>query len=886
MHSAQRLWMSLRGLLRRGRSARQLDDEMQFHLEQQIAENIAAGMSHDEARYAAMRTFGNPTVLKEQTRDSWGWVWLEQLAQDVRHGGRMLRKSPGFTTVAVLTLALGIGANTAIFSYIDAWLLKPLPFPQADRLIMFESHNKKNGWTSEAFTSAADFFDFQKQNSSFEQVVAWTGADLNLTGDGPPALVEGGRVSWNFFDALGAKPILGRTFTPDDDRSGAAHVAIVNEGLWTSRFARDPKIIGRNIMIAGEPCTVVGVMPATFQFTVMGVANLWTPLALIDKARAERGNSWLWTFGRLKIGITPEEAQAEATAIFAGLEKQFPDTNKDMTLLVEPLMDEIRRREGLPEVAMCLAIAGLVLLIACANVANLMLARAVSCTRELAVRGALGATRGRLVRQLLTESVLLFLLGGSAGALFGVWGVRWIELQIPNHIRGYIVNYGHVDLDFTIFAFTLGITLLSGLAFGLVPARQNSRFDLNQVLKDTSGQSSGGKRSARLRRILVTAEIALAVVVLISATLLTKSFILSVRSSPGYNPANILVAQLSLPKTKYAQEWRQRSFGEEVLARVRALPQVVSVGVASSVPYGGFGQGVEIEAVGKPTPQPGERQGSRIAAVSHDYFSTLQIALIQGRFFDPVDEQPGNSPSVIINQTFARQIWPDENPIGQQIRFGEQHTVGNIVGVVRDIKMYQLRPRPERQMYVPLAQSPSAMMGFVVRTAGDPQRAANAIRDTIWTVDKDQPISSVEPLETLISAEDSRNRILTDLMVFFGLLALFLGFIGIYGVTSDMVARRTHEIGIRTALGATSSQLLRMVVGQGLRLALIGVAVGIPCSLAAARAMATLLYQVTPRDPLTFIGVPILFTIVAAAACSIPARRATRVDPLSALRHE
>jgi len=874
-----------RQLFSRRRLYDDLSEEIRQHLEQKIEELVAGGMSRKEAAAAARREFGNLTLVQEDSRTVWRWPSIENLVADVRYGLRMLRKNPGFTAVVVLTLGLGMGANTAIFSYINAWMIKPLPYPQSDRLTVFLSHDTKKGWTREGLTSTASFLDFQNQNTSFEQTALWTGWNFNLTGDGAPALVEGGRVSWNYFAALGVKPMLGRTFTPDEDQPGAGHVAILGQGLWQSRFAGDRKIIGRNIKIDGESYTVVGVMAGTFQFPLMGLANLWTPLALTDKERADRGSSWFTAFGRLRPGVTPERAGAESAAVFARLEMQFPQTNTNLTLLIDSMTDEIARKEGAPEVMICFCIVGLILLIACANVANLMLARATNRTKEFAVRGALGATRGRLARQLLTESLLLFFFGGAAGTLFGLWGMRWIEAEIPGHIRGYLVNYGHVDLDFTTLGFTLGIALLCGLVFGLAPACENSRLTLNRTLKEASGQASGSNRSARLRRIFVAAEIALAVVVLISTTLLVKSFVISVRTSPGYNPANVMVAQLALPKTKYAQESRQRNFSEDVLARIHALPQVVSVGAASSVPFGGFGGWAEVEAAEKPVPQPGERLGATFTAVSPDYFSAMQIGLVKGRMFHSADTQ-GTSPSAIINETLALQFWPNENPIGRELRFGEQHTVCTIVGVVRDIKMYQLRPRPERQMYVPLAQFPSATLGFVVRTAGNSTTMATAIRDTIWGVDRDQPISSVEPLETLMAIVDAGNRILTKLMVFFGALAMFLGVIGIYGVMSDLVSQRTHEIGIRTALGASPRQVMGLVISQGLKLALIGVAVGVLCALGTTRSLATMLYQVTPNDPLTFIAVPIVFAVVAAAACCVPARRAMCVDPIVALRYE
>ena len=883
MNILRSLAMRLGSMFRKRKLDADLDAELRAHLDALAEANIRRGMSPEEARFAARRAFGGFEQTKSLCRDQRGLPFLEALVQDLRFGLRMLAKSPGFSAVAILTLALGIGGNTAIFSYIDAWFIEPLPFPHPDRLVIFETQDKKHGWTSGGVTSAADFFDFQKQNTSFEQTVAWTVANFNLTSDGSPELVEGGRVSWNYFDALAAKPILGRTFTAEDDRSGAPHVVILSGGLWQGRYAGDPKVIGRSISIGGEAYTVVGVMPGTFQFPLMGVANLWTPLALTDKQRADRGNVWIPAFGRLKPGVTLEQARAETATFFAHLEKEFPQTNANLTWLVSSMTDRIRTEEGGPEVMICFAIVGLVLLIACANVANLMLARATSRTKEFAVRGALGATGRRLARQLLTESVLLFLLGGVGGLLFGLWGMRWIESQIPGHIRAYIVNYGHVDLDFTTLAFTVGITLLCGLIFGLAPAFGSSRLDVNRTLKEASSQASGSSQSARMRRIFVAAEIALAVVVLISATLLVKSFIISVRSSPGFNPANVMTAQLTLPKTKYTQDSQLRNFSEEALARIRSLPGVVSASVASYVPFGGFGQGIEFEVVGRPL-QPGERQGAPFTAVSRDYFSTMQIGLVKGRFFDSTDAY-GSSTSVVVSQTMAGQLWPDEDPIGKKLQLGEQRTVGTIVGVVNDVKIYHLRQRRGWHIYVPMTQFPSRNLAYAVRTAGDATTMATAIRDAIWSVDRNQPVSSA-PMETLIATVDAGNRVVTRLMVFFGTLAMFLGVIGIYGVMAHLVSQKIHEIGIRMALGASPAQVMRMVIGQGLKLALIGVAVGALAALGATRSLSTMLYQVAPNDPPTFIGVAILFAGVAAAACYVPARRAARLDPLVALRYE
>jgi putative ABC transport system permease protein len=806
------------------------------------------------------------------------------LLQDMRYGLRVLAKSPGFTAIAVLTLALGIGANTAIFSYVDAWIIKPIPYPQPDRLMVLQGHNTKKGWTQDQVSSTADFFDLQKQTKSFEQLAAWSGAGFNLTGDGLPALVDGGQVTWNFFDTLNVKPLMGRTFVAGDDVAGAPHVAILSEGLWRARYAQDPKIIGRTINISAEAYTVVGVMPGKFLFPLLGISNIWTPMALTDQQRADRNSSWFDAFGRLKPGVTEAQAAAETKTMCAALEKQYPKTNTDMTMLLDTMVNHIGQNEGTPEVLICMWIVGLILLIACANVANLMLARATQRTKEMAVRGALGATRSRVIRQLLTESLLLFAFGGAAGALFGAWGMNWIESQIPGRIRGYLVNYGEVNLDFVTLLFTLGIALVCGLIFGLAPAFESSGVDLNRALKEASGQASRGGRSARMRRIFVAGEIALSVVVLISTTLLIKSFIISVRASPGFNSENLMTAQVELPKTKYPSDALMRNFSDETLSRIRALPGVSAAGVASAIPFGGFGQGYEVEAVGKPAPQPGEELGATWSAVSPDYFSAMQIRLLKGRALTSADG-PGNANVTVIDQTFARQFWPDEDPVGHKLTFGPQHVVCTIVGVVNDVKMYNLRGQPRREMYVPLAQFPSHTLGFVARTSGNASALADPMRNEIWAVDKDQPVS-VSDLGTLMVTQDAGNRVLSKLMVFFGVLALFLCSIGIYGVMAHTVAQRTHEIGIRMALGAEPGSVMRLVIGQGLKLAFIGIVAGVVAAFGVTGSLASNLYQVTARDPQTFAGVPILFALVAVAACYIPARRAMRTDPMVALRYE
>ncbi|HEV2387906.1 MAG TPA: ABC transporter permease [Candidatus Acidoferrales bacterium] len=874
----------LRQLFWRRRLNRELSEEIRAHLDEKADELVAGEMERREAQRAARREFGNVMLMEQRGREVWRWPMIEDFLADVRYALRGLRKAPGFTVVAVLTLGLGIGANTAIFSFVDAWLIKPLPFMQPERMVVFISHNRKQGWTDNTVTSTAAFYDFQSQSKSFDQIVGWAGRGFNFSGDGPPALIDGGRVSWNFFAALGAKPLLGRTFRPEEDRPGTGRVAVIDEGLWKSRFAQDPHIVGRVVTINGEGYAVVGVMPATFQFPLMGIANVWTPLALSDKERSDRNSSWICSFGRLKPGVNQALALAETTTIFSRLEREYPKTDANMTVLVKPFVSSIRDNQA-PMLTMLLWIVALILLIASANVANLMLARATGRAREMALRAAMGAARGRLIRQLLAESLLLFFFGGVAGVLFGVWGIDWIETLIPRHDRGFMLNYGYVRLDLTTLLFTLAIALACGLVFGLAPALEGARLDLNRALKEASGRVSDGRASALLRRVFVAGEIALAVVVLVATTLLVRSVIAADRSNMGFDPANVITAQLQLPTTKYPEDADAQNFQREVLARIRALPGVADAGVASGLPFAGFGQMVGVEAIGKPAPEPGETLGAHYTAVSPGYFAAMRIPLLRGRAFT-ADDAPGNAPVAIISQTFAREFWPGEDPIGQKITFGEQHQPCTIVGVVNDVKMYSMRAGPQRQMYVPMAQFRSRTLGFAIRTAGDQAGLAAAIRQAVWSVDASQPVSSVEFMQTLMYSAGGNGNSIARLMILFGLLAMFLGAIGIYGLMSHLVSQRNHEIAIRMALGANPLKVMRMIVGQCLRLAAIGIGIGLVGALAVSRSLVSLLYRVNPTDAATYAGVAILFAVVALAACYIPARRAMRVEPVAALRSE
>jgi len=808
------------------------------------------------------------------------------LLQDLKYSFRMLRKNPGFTAIAVLTLALGIGANTSIFSFVNAWIINPLPYPHADRLTVLRMLDMKEG-SLEWGTSAANFYDWQRESKTFEELAGWSPTSFNLSGDGSPARVQGTLVSWNFFDTLSAKVLLGRTFQPSDDQPGASRVAILSRGLWQSRYAGDPQIVGRTIKVDGQSCTVAGVLPADFQLPLTGETSLWMPLALSAKDLNNRDSNWLNVLGRIKPGLTLSGAQTEMTTIAKQLEKAYPRSNTNSGIAVRTLKDQIGENAGNQPVLILFFIVGFVLLIACANVANLMLSRATGRARELSVRSAMGASRLRLIRQLLTETVLLFLAGGVAGVAFGYWGLGWINAAIPARSRGYLLNFGVVSLDLHTLAYTFCVALVAGIIFGLAPALSASKFDVNSMLKDASGKASGNRTSSRLRNIFVIAEIALAVVIVVCSSLLIRGFVGLVRSSFGFHQENVMVTEITLPETKYKSPAETKAFYDQVIEKVRALPQVSSAGASQQVPFDNCCTSFEVTVVGRPAPNPGEVPGARYSIISPGYFDTMQISLMKGRIFSEADG-PATQPVVIINQEMARQFWPTGDPIGEKLHFGLDKPVdATIVGIVANVKMDSAWDHHNaREMYVPFAQAPSHQMGIVIRSTAAEGTLADAVRSAIWSVDADEPVSLVRPMETVIAEQFSGYQIMTQLMGFFSLLGLFLGAIGIYGVMAFMVTQRTREIGIRITLGAQPREILGLVIGKGLWLAAIGIVFGIAGAFVMSRFLAFMLAGINPHDPLTFSGVALLIAAVAMGACYIPARRAMRVDPMVALRYE
>ncbi len=874
----------VRSLFRRNQVESELDDELRFHFERQVEANFRSGMTRQQALRVARLQFGGFDQVKEECRDARGVNFIGSLVQDIRFAARMLLRSPGFAIVAILTLALGIGTNTAIFSFVDAWLIKGLPFPHSSQLVVVKARDVKKGWIGNVLTPG-DFLSLREQATPLSSISAWNMSDFNLSGEGTPERVQGALVSSSFFETLAVTPVLGRAFLPQEERLGANHVAIISRGLWASRFASDPQIIGRKITVDGETCTVVGVAPANFQLPLMGAANLWMPMAWTDVQRASREGVGYGAIARLKPESNLAAANTQLHSISAQLERDFPATNENELFYLAPLRDEIAQGEGGDQVLVCFWIVGLVLLIACANVANLMIARATGRVKEIAVRSALGATRGRIARQLLTESAILFSLGGTAGLLFGALGMSWIDSLIPERSRGYLVNYGHVDLDLLTLSYALGLAFICGIVFGLAPALQASKLDLNGALKEAAGHISSGKRGMRMRRIFVAGEVAVAVVVLISTALLVQSFVHMAKADPGFRPANLITTQIDLPKNKYPGDAQVRAFFDQTLERMRALPQVESASLTRSVPFTGLGDIEKIYRADRPAPTPNDTIYAQYSAISPEYFSTAGIPLRSGRAFTKADDT-GTANVAIINERLRKQLWPDSDPVGQQLVLGDARTVVTVVGVVGDVKMDQMSEKPRRELYLPFAQSPARSAGFVIRSSGNDETLANAMRDAIWSVDDQEPVSKVSRIDTLIADILAPNLILSKLAGFFGILALFLGAIGIYGVMSHSVAQRTNEIGIRMALGASPKQLIRLVVGEGLKLAIFGIAAGLLVALALTRSMASILFNVKTSDPIIFTAVAILFAAVAAAACSIPAWRALRVDPTVALRYE
>jgi putative ABC transport system permease protein len=812
---------------------------------------------------------------------------METLFKDVRHGIRSLLKHPGFTTIAVVTLALGIGANTAMFSVINAVLLRPLPYHEPDRLVTIWEEMPQRGMY-EIPVSFANLRDWVDQTQTFDQISAYTFTNLNLSGVGEPARLGAVRSSANLFSLVGAAPLLGRLFLPEEDKEGANRVVILGHALWQSRFGSDSAIIGRSLTLDNQKHTVVGVMPSGFQFPVgfgyLGKVlndpiDLYVPLAATGKELG-RGHYSFFAMGRLKPGITIDQARAEMTTIEGRLEQQYPDTNTGIGIKLVPTQEQTVKAIR-PALVVLLGAVAFLLLIACANIANLMLARGASRQKELAIRAALGASRLRVVRLLLSESLMLSLAGGCLGLLLAVWGTNALVALAPDNIP----RLNEVGVDARVFGFTLAVSLVTGIVFGLVPALHAAKPDLNEALKEGLRGSMGSASGKRTRSVLVVVEVALSLVLIIGAGLMIKSFLRLQQMNIGFNPDHVLAVSVSLPSSRYPEDRQQVAFFQEALERLQSLPGIQSAGATTGLPLTLDIHGSDFRIEGHPEPEAGKEMIINTRSVSPGYFGTLGISLIKGRDFSDRDKSEAPA-AAIINDELARIYFSGEDPIGKRISFDDRQSWISIVGIIGDVKQLGLDSSAKPEVYFPYLQVVAPEMSLVIRTSSNPLSLAATLKSQIQMIDKDLPIDDAKTMQQLLAESSSGRRFNMLLLSVFAAVALVLAIVGIYGVMSYTVARRTHEIGIRVAVGAQPLDVFRMVIGQGMKLAIIGVACGLAGAFGLTRLMTTMLFGVEPTDPATFVSIAVLLTGVTLVACYIPARRATKVDPLVALRYE
>ncbi len=814
---------------------------------------------------------------------------LETFGRDARYGARMLRRNPGFAAVVILTLALGIGANTAIFSVVNSVLLKPLPFKDPNRLaIIWETDTKNRATTS--LISSLDFIDWKDQTRVFEQIAAWRFLYFNLSGRDEPERVQGLTVSASFLPLLGAQVQLGRAFLPEEEQIGHDKVVVLSDALWRRRFGEDPRLVGQKIDIEGEPHTVVGILAPSFQiFRVLNrPLDMYVPLTF-DRSRLNRRDHDIFVYARLKPGVTLDQAQSEMDVLYRRLEQEYRQTNSfrgtRVISMSEGFAGDIR-----PTLLLLLSAVGLVLLIACANVGNLALARAVARQREMAVRASLGASPWRLLRQVLTENLLLAMLGGTAGTVVAFWGIRILNDLVPYQAVRRLHDFG---LDTRVLSFTLVISLLSGVLSSIAPALRFVR--LKDLLKEAGRSSAVGLRTPRMASLLVISEVALAVALLCCAVLLIRSSLLLHGMPRGFNPHNILTTQVWLPRAKYSDGRQVANFYHEVLERIEKMPGVESASAVNFPPLAVQYTTVSFTVEGH-IPSPDEVLNARCSVISAEYFRTMSIPLLSGRPFNDRDADETHGVA-IISASMARRFWPDSDPIGRQIRpqFTRQtyfwipeskNLPLTIVGVVGDVRHEGLADNDLPQLYLPYVQNPSSIMNLVVRTTSDPLHWANAVRSQVWAVDKDQPLFDTKTVEDVVADSFGRQHVLASLLGAFAAVALLLAAVGIYGLISYAVRQRTHEIGIRMALGAQSGEVLRLVLWQGMGLTLAGLSIGLVAALATAGLLGNFLFGVKPTDPASFAGVAVLLAGVALLACYIPARRAVRVDPIVTLHYE
>lgn len=808
---------------------------------------------------------------------------MDSLLRDIKFSARSLLKYPGFAAVAVLTLALGIAANTTIFSTVDALIRHPFSFPNQERLLVLWEQNLAVG-NVRGSVAPGNFTDWREQNQTCEQLVAVQQKAYDLSDGARPERFPGYTVTEGFFDALGVKAAQGRTFLPEESQPGHEQVVVLKHSFWQQHLGGDPSIVGNTITLNRKVFTVVGVMPADFNYPYNG-GEMWTPLVFDKDEQHNRGSHYLRVIGLLKPGVSLAQAQADLRAIAKRAQQQFPETNSGRDAAVVTLTDDAVRgaRTGVP---ILMGAVVFVLLIACANVANLLLVRAASRQRETAVRLALGASRSRLIRQALTESVLLALLGGVLGLFVSVWGIQALAHGIPEGFSKFIPGWNRLGINLNVLAFTFVVSMLAGTLAGLASVWHSTRTNLNEALKAGGRSDSGRGGHSRLRSVLVVSEVALSLILLIGAGLMVRSFAEMMRADLGIRPENVLALETSLPRDQYKDENKKLDFYQQLLARVGALPGVAKVGAVNIVPFSSEYDSFTFQIVGQAPFSKGHEPDSELRVATPGYFDAIGTSLRRGRLFNEQDDAKA-APVVLINETFARRFLPGLQPIGQRIDFGGgEKEVREIIGVVADVKNDDLDEQPDPSVYLPYSQNAFLTMNLVIRTTQDPTRLASAVRSEVRAIDPSLPISNVKTVSQMIGERISPKRLMTYILGVFALCALLLAAVGIYGVMSYAVTQRTQEIGIRMALGARAADVLQLVVRNGMSLALIGVAIGLAGAFALTRLLANLLFHVTPTDTVTFAGVSISLIVVALFACYIPARRATKVDPLVALRYE
>ncbi|HET6169116.1 MAG: ABC transporter permease [Candidatus Acidiferrales bacterium] len=864
----------LRTTLRRSRMESDMDAELRSHIEAYAEDLIRGGISREEAMRRARIEFGGIERAKEECREARGVTFLESLIQDIRFSLRMLRKSPGFTAVAILTLALGIGANTAIFSVVDGVLLTPLPYAQPDQLVAM-NHND----------SLMNVIDFQRQNHSFSQGGGINVNSMDYTGGFEPTQVHAAFIDAGFLQTLGVPPMLGRIISPDEDVQGGPRVAVVSNHFWRTYLGSDPHVLGKSIRLGGDSYTVIGVMPASFsppRERADVFLSLWVAY---PGGASSRDVHFLHVYWRLKPGITLAEAQADTNQIDRRLADQYPDSERGRQTVLVPLHQWLTG-DVRAALFVLFGAVGLVLLIACANFAGLLMARAAARRQEMVIRASLGAGRIRLIRQTLTESALLSLLGGAAGLFLAIWGTSFLLSLKPAALR----RFNGIQMDAQVLLFVFGVSLVTGIVFGLAPAWSAARAQLAEAIKESGRSTTANAAGHRIRRILVVSELALALVLLVGAGLLMKGFSRLRSVNPGFNPSNVLTMYIQLPATRYAQIPLRTQFRRELLARLNSLPGVQAA-MITDIPFGGNFVGHSVVFDGRPPVPAGSEPKVQTLSVMGDYFRVMQIPIRAGRDFTPMDRE-GQPLVAIVNEEMVKEFFPHQDPIGARIEWARTegpHRWMTIVGVVTDVKQSGLNQPTDPAVYASFPQNDEAWtrwMTLAIRTPGSSTGLVDEVKKQVWSLDSQLPVSDVQMMEDLMVESLATQRFNMLLLGLFAVLALILAAVGIYGLISYGISQRTHEIGIRIALGAQRGAVLRMVMGEGAKLVFSGIAIGSAGAFALTRLMASLLFEVKPTDPSTFAGVAILLAIVALAACYIPARRAMRIDPMVALRYE